>query len=106
MPAFRRCQQVDVVGHPDIGMDGQTLLGCRLDHGPAKKPVVRVSAKGGLPVMAALNDVPRLARNDEAGETRHVACYRGTDSKNPSTNIVSDPFIRPLYPLACSGINF
>jgi len=42
--------------------------------------------------MAALNDVPRLARNDEAGETRHGAGYRGTGDKKPSTHIVSDPF--------------
>jgi len=84
---------VDVVGHPDIGMDSQTLLGCRLDQGSTKKPVVRVSAKEGLPVMAALNDVLWLARNDEAGETRHVACYRGTCGKKPSANIVSDPFL-------------
>jgi len=67
VPTFRRCQQLDVVGHPDIGMDSQTLLGCRLDQGPTKKPVVGVSAKEGLPVMAALNEVLRLARNDEAG---------------------------------------
>lgn len=84
---------MDVVGHPDIGMDSQTLLGGRLDQGPTKKPVVRVSAKEGLPVIAALNDVLRLARNDEAGETRPVACYRGIDGKKPSTNIVSDSFL-------------
>jgi len=63
------------VGHPDIGMDSQTLPGGRLDPGPTKKPVVRVSAIEGLPVMAALNDVPRLARNDEAGETRYGSCW-------------------------------
>ena len=78
VPTFRHCQHVDVVGHPDLGMDSQTLLGGHLDQGPTKKPVVRVSAKEGLSVIAALNDVLRLARNDEAGETRHVACYRGT----------------------------
>ena len=93
VPTFRRCQHVEVVGHPDIGMDSQTLLGGRLDPGPTKKPVVRVSAKEGLAVMAALNDVQRLARHDEAGETRHVACYRVTCGKKPSTNIVSDPFL-------------
>jgi len=53
---------VDVVGHSDIGMDSQTLPGGRLDQAPTKEPVVRVSAKEGLPVMTALNDVLRLAR--------------------------------------------
>ena len=67
VPTFRRCQPVDVVGHPNIGMDSQTLLGCRLGQGPTKKPVVLASAKEGLPVIAALDDVLRLARNDEAG---------------------------------------
>jgi len=86
---------VDVVGHPDIGMDSPTLPGCRLDQGPTKKAVVRVSAKDGLPVIAALNDVLRLARNDVAGETRHGAGYRGTGGKKPSTNIMSDPFLHP-----------
>lgn len=93
---------MDVVGHPDLGMDGQTLPGGRLDPGPTKKPVVRVSAKEVLPVMAALNDVLRLARNDKAGETRHGAGYRGAGGKKPSTTIVSAPFL-PFYanPLEC-----
>ena len=73
-------------------MDRQTLLGGRLDPGPTKKPLVRVSAKEGLPVMAALNDVLRLARNDAAGETRHGACYSGTGGVKPSTTIMSAPF--------------
>ena len=102
VPTFRRCQHVDVVGHPDLGMDSQTLLGGRLDPGPTKKPVVRVSAKEGLPVIAALNAVPRLARNDAAGETRHVASYRGTGGKKPSTNIVSDPFLFPRVTEICA----
>ena len=34
-----------------IGMDSQTLLGCRLDQGPTKKLVVRVSAKDGCRLL-------------------------------------------------------
>jgi len=78
-------------------MDSQTLLGGRLDQGPTKKPVVRVSAKEGLPVIAALNDVPRLARNDAAGETRHGACSRGNVAKSLAQ--ISCLNLYYLYPL-------
>lgn len=72
MPAFRACQQMNVVGHPDIGMDRQAILGCCLDQGIAKKPVVRSGGEDHLPVIAALNDVLGLARYDKTGKTRHV----------------------------------
>jgi len=84
VPTVRRCQHVAVVGHPDLGMDSPTLPGGRLDQSSTKKPVVRVSAKDDLPVMAALNDVLRLARNDAVGETRHGACYRQAQPRSVS----------------------
>jgi hypothetical protein len=35
-----------------------------------------------------------LARNDEAGETRHVACYRGTGGKSLAQITCLTPFLR------------
>ncbi len=44
LPAFRRCQQMNVVGHPDIGVHRQTLRVGRLDQRIAKKLIVLLSA--------------------------------------------------------------
>ena len=49
---------------------------------------------GQTRLFSWLNDVLRLARNDETGETRHIAYYRGTCGKKHSTNIVSDPILQ------------
>jgi hypothetical protein len=69
---------MDMVGHPDIAMDRQTMGGGSRDQGVAKKLVVRIGSKDSLPIIAALNDVLRLTWNNEARETRHVTYSRGT----------------------------
>ena len=64
---FRGCQKMNMVGHPDIGMDRQAMLFRGFDQGIAKKLIVGLRRKNGLSVIAALDDMLRLAGDDIAG---------------------------------------
>ena len=80
MVEFRRRQQMDMVGHPDIGMDRQTMLRCRFHQGIAKKLIICISGKDHLPVVATLDNVLWLARDDVAGKAGHSGSYQGINA--------------------------
>ena len=62
---------VNVVGHPDIGVDRQALRDCRLDQSIAEELVVRIRGKDHLPIVAPLDDVLRLAGESVARKASH-----------------------------------
>jgi hypothetical protein len=66
---FSRGQQVDVVGHPHVGVNAQTVLERGLDQVIAEELIVRPGSKDRLAVIAALDDVLRLAGDDVAGKS-------------------------------------
>ena len=65
---FGCAQQVNVMGHPRIGMNLQTVRVSGLNQGVAKELVVRSNSKDVLTIVAALDDVLWLAGNDDLGE--------------------------------------
>ena len=68
---------MNVIGHPHISMNRQTMCFCRLDQGIAEEQIVRIKRKHRLPIITALNDVLRLAWDDESGKAGHgeQVCY-------------------------------
>lgn len=52
-------------------MDSQSMSCRRLDERIAEELVVRLGSKVGLAVVAALNDVLGLARDEVTGKTSH-----------------------------------
>ena len=60
-----------MVGHPHIGVNCQPVFVGRLNQRIAEILVVRVRGKDDLSVVAALDEVLRLPRNDVAGKARH-----------------------------------
>lgn len=52
-------------------MHRQPVFGRRLDQRIAKELVIRLGGKNRLPVVAALDDVLRLAGNHVTGKARH-----------------------------------
>ena len=64
-------QRVNVIGHPRIGMNLQTVRVSGLNQGFAKDLVVRINRKDVLMIVAALDDVLRLAGNDDSGKAGH-----------------------------------
>jgi hypothetical protein len=79
-----RRQQVHMVGHQRVGVDGATPA-LRSLRQPAKiGPVVALGEKDGLAVMAALDDVRRDACVKEAGLAGHErrASGGGGDARN------------------------
>ena len=64
-------QRVYVIGHPRIGMNLQTVRVSGLNQGVAKELVVRINRKYVLAIVAALNDVLRLAGNNDSGKAGH-----------------------------------
>jgi hypothetical protein len=68
---LRRREQMDVVGRPDIGVDRQTVLDCRLDQGIAEELIVRIRGEDHLPIVAPLDDMLRLAGESVAGNASH-----------------------------------
>jgi hypothetical protein len=58
-----------MVRHPHIGVDREAVLERSLDQGITKELIVRLGGKDGLAVVAALDDVLRLAGEDVAGKT-------------------------------------
>ncbi|MGR9074287.1 MAG: hypothetical protein ACU833_14605, partial [Gammaproteobacteria bacterium] len=83
------------IGHPDIGMDAETVLFRRFNEGVAKKPIILVSGKNNLPVVAAQNDMLQLTGDDKAGKAGHGDWISDIEAleKHKIQNIVSDPFI-------------
>ena len=57
-----------MIGHQHIGVDGQALLLGGFPQTAEVKPVILVRREDRLPVVAALDDVQRLARQEEAGK--------------------------------------
>lgn len=90
----RRCRQMDVIAHPRMGMNRQNALIGGAHHRITKALKVRVARGNRLPVVATLNDVLWLSRQDISGYTRHLLrsldCYATT---NASLFIVSDPHV-------------
>jgi len=70
-----RCQQMDVVGHPDVGMDLQSMFFRGFNKGVAEGLVVSLGGKNNLAVIAALDDVLGLAGYDVTGKTGHDCGY-------------------------------
>jgi hypothetical protein len=61
-----------MVGHQHIGVDGQPLLPSSLLQ-PAKiEAVILVCCENRFPVIAALDNVQRLTRQEKAGKTQRV----------------------------------
>lgn len=49
---------MDVVGHPDTGMDRQSILVRSFNQGIPEELVIRFDGKDQLTIIAPLNDVP------------------------------------------------
>jgi len=62
---------MDMVGHQAIGPHGDASLAAALSQEIAVERLIAVREKNLLPSVAALRDVMRRSRNDNAGETRH-----------------------------------
>ena len=67
----RRSQQVQVIRHEHIGMDGHLELPCSLLEPAEEGQMVIGITEDGQAVMATLDDVVRLVRNDESGKAGH-----------------------------------
>ena len=73
---FRRCQQMNIVGHPDMGMNGQAMLIGRFYQDITKELIVGFIGKDRLPVVAALDDVLWLTGNGIARKAGHGGSHR------------------------------
>ena len=67
----RSGKKVDVVRHQYIGMDRHLELPRRLAKPSKESRVVIMIAKDGLPVVADLDDMMKLMRNNESRESSH-----------------------------------
>ena len=65
---------MDVICHPHVGVYGKSIAAGGFNQSVAEELIVRLGGKYYLPVVAALDDVLRLARNDVTGKTGH--CVR------------------------------
>jgi hypothetical protein len=63
---------MNVIGHPGIGVDRKAMFGGSIYQRVAEKLKVGLAREDHLAVIAALDDVLRLARNDVAGQTGHL----------------------------------
>ena len=66
-------QEVHVVGHEDVGVDGTAPIASRLFEPVEVAVVVLFSEKAGLAIDAALDDVQRGFGELDAGATGHVS---------------------------------
>ena len=64
-------QKMEMVGHPDIGVDCQTVLVCRFDQDVAEELKVGFGGKDHLSVVAPLDNVLRLTGNHVSREAGH-----------------------------------
>jgi len=58
----------------------QTMLRCRFNQGIAKKLIIRIGGKDHLPVVATLDNVLWLARDDVAGKAGHGGLCHGINA--------------------------
>ncbi len=69
---FRRCQQqMDVIGHQGVGVDGAATSASRLFQPMEIAVVIFIGKKARLAVDAALNDVQRVVGEKDAGAAGH-----------------------------------
>ena len=71
-----------MVRHPHIGVDREAVLELRLDQRVAKELIVRLGGKDRLAIIAALDDVLRLAGDDVAGKTGHGGVRSREDARS------------------------
>ena len=69
--ALGRRQQVNVIGHPNIGMNRQTVRSGGLNQRVAKKLVVGIGTEHHLSIVTALDDVLRLTGDDDTRKAGH-----------------------------------
>lgn len=65
---------MNVVRHPQIGINCQAKPPRRFDQCIAKELIIRIRRKNSLPIVAALDNMLRLIGDDEAGEAGHSFC--------------------------------
>ena len=63
--AFRRQQQVDVIGHEDVGVDIAGCLGCILAQQRQVDEVVGRRGKAGGAIIPSLDDMQRHGGQDQ-----------------------------------------
>jgi len=80
--AAGRGEQMDVICHPHLGMNGKAKPFNRFGHDVSKKLAIRFSGKHRLSVIAGLDDMLGLAEADVAGKARHGEKYR-MEEKGP-----------------------
>jgi hypothetical protein len=68
---IRRCQQVEVSRHQNIGMQGNLILLCGISQPVQECPVVDRFAKNQLAIDTELNDMVDLLGNNESRKARH-----------------------------------
>ncbi len=68
---LRRHQQVDVIGHQDIGMDAADIASGRLGQPVVVSGIVLDGEEDGASIVAALDDVQRLVGAEIAAEPGH-----------------------------------
>jgi hypothetical protein len=68
---LRRDQQVDVVCHQHVGVDGTAMLAAGGREFPVEEAVVVVAAEDRLAIIAPLNDVLGMTTEHKTREPRH-----------------------------------
>ncbi len=68
---LRRHQQVDVIGHQDIGMDATEIASRRLGQPVVVFGIILDGEENGAAIVAALDDVQRLVGKKIAAEPGH-----------------------------------
>ena len=68
---LRRGQQMKMVAHQHIGMDSHVELSGVLQQQVQQGLVIRRRVKNGLAIIAALNDVVRIAGQCKTGKSGH-----------------------------------
>ena len=74
--ASGRDQQVDVVGHQNIGVERAIVRQQRIGEHRQEEPPVGVLEENHLPVVTALDDMVRVAFKDEAGLAGQRRAFR------------------------------
>ena len=68
----RRGQQVDMVGHEDVGMKCHAVLARRIFDARAKEGQVVRTAEDGRPIISSLDDVQRKTGDEKAWHAGHA----------------------------------
>ena len=77
LPLFGRGEQMQMVVHQDIGMDDHLMGLCTVSQQADETLPVGIIEHDGLAVVAALDDVVRMAGEQQAGKSGHVATLNG-----------------------------